>query len=148
VTNREDLAQLPVIRKVALIDLQTPEAPFGGLNATAVNGMTRLFMSPGPIAESQGRWNDFSRFAWPLFAAGFRAGVVVYNCFSYHLTPASMMFDSAAQALGCAVFPEGIGQTEQQVAAMVHFKPVGYAGTPDFLKVILEKGDELGADLS
>jgi phenylacetate-CoA ligase len=148
VTNREDWTQLPVIRKVALIDLQTPEGPFGGLNATAVNGMARLFMSPGPIAESQGRRDDFSRFAWSLFAAGFRAGDVVESCFSYHLTPASMMFDSAAQALGCAVFPEGISQTEQQVAATVHFKPVGDGGTPDFLQIILEKGDELDADLS
>jgi phenylacetate-CoA ligase len=83
-----------------------------------------------------------------LFAAGFRAGDRVHNCFSYHFTPAGMMFDSGAHALGCAVFLGGIGQTEQQVAAMIHFQPSAYVGTPDFLKIILEKGDELSADLS
>ena len=135
-------------RKAELMDLQTPDAPFGGLNATPVGEMARLFMSPGPIAEPQGRGADFWRVARALYAVGFRAGDRVHNCFSYHFTPAGMMFDAGAQALGCAVFPGGIGQTEQQVAAMAHFRPVGYAGTPDFLKIILEKGDELGADLS
>ena len=148
VTSREALAQLPVTRKGELIERQTPDAPFGGLNATAVGDMARLFLSPGPIAEPQGRRDDFWRVARALFAAGFRAGDRVHNCFSYHFTPAGMMFDSGAHALGCAVFPGGIGQTEQQVAAMVHFQPSAYAGTPDFLKIILEKGDELSADLS
>lgn len=148
VTNREALAALPVLRKGELIDRQTPDAPFGGLNATPVGDLARLFISPGPIAEPQGRGADFWRVARALYAAGFRAGDRVHNCFSYHFTPAGMMFDSGAQAIGCAVFPGGIGQTELQVAAMQHFQPSGYAGTPDFLKIILEKGDELGADLS
>ena len=148
VTSREALAALPVTRKGELIERQNPAAPFGDLNATPVGELARLFLSPGPIAEPQGRRGDFWRVARALFAAGFRAGDRVHNCFSYHFTPAGMMFDSGAQALGCAVFPGGIGQTELQVAAMVHFQPSAYAGTPDFLKIILEKGDELGADLS
>jgi len=148
ITSREALATLPVTRKGALIERQTPDAPFGGLNATPVEGMERLFLSPGPIAEPQGRRPDFWRIARALFAAGFRAGDRVHNCFSYHFTPAGMMFDSGAAAIGCPVFPGGIGQTEQQVAAMVHFQPAAYAGTPDFLKIILEKADELGADLT
>ena len=148
ITSRDALATLPVTRKGALIERQTLDAPFGGLNATPVEGMERLFLSPGPIAEPQGRRPDFWRIARALFAAGFRAGDRVHNCFSYHFTPAGMMFDSGAAAIGCPVFPGGIGQTEQQVAAMVHFQPAAYAGTPDFLKIILEKADELGADLS
>ncbi len=148
VTSREALAALPVTRKSELIERQTPGAPLGGLNATPIEGLARFFISPGPIAEPQGRRGDFWRIARALFAAGFRKGDRVHNCFSYHFTPAGMMFDSGAIELGCVVFPGGIGQTEQQVAAMVHFKPSAYAGTPDFLKIILEKGDEIGADLS
>lgn len=148
VSSRTALAALPLIRKSELINLQSPTSPFGGLNATPLSGLARLFLSPGPIAEPQGRREDFWRISRALFAAGFRRGDIVHNCFSYHFTPAGMMFDSAAQALGCSVFPGGIGQTEQQVAAMAHFKPNAYAGTPDFLKIILEKGDELGVDLS
>jgi phenylacetate-CoA ligase len=148
VTNRGALAALPVTRKGELVDLQAATPPFGGLNATAPGEMARLFHSPGPIAEPEGRRKDFWRLARPLFAAGFRPGDVVHNCFSYHFTPAGFMFDSAAQALGCAVFPGGVGQTELQVGAIVHYRPVGYAGTPDFLKIILEKADELGADIS
>ena len=148
VTSREALAALPVTRKGELLRLQTPEAPLGDLNATPIEGLARFFISPGPIAEPQGRRGDFWRIARALFAAGFRNGDRVHNCFSYHFTPAGMMFDSGAIELGCVVFPGGIGQTEQQVAAMAHFKPSAYAGTPDFLKIILEKGDELGADLS
>ena len=148
VTSREALAALPVTRKGELIERQTPDAPLGGLNATPIEGLARFFISPGPIAEPQGRGGDFWRVARALFAAGFRKGDRVHNCFSYHFTPAGMMFDSGASELGCVVFPGGIGQTEQQVAAMAHFRPSAYAGTPDFLKIILEKGDELGTDLS
>ena len=148
VTSRNALATLPVTRKAELIERQTPDAPLGGLNATPIEGLARFFISPGPIAEPQGCGGDFWRIARALFAAGFRKGDRVHNCFSYHFTPAGMMFDSGASELGCVVFPGGIGQTEQQVAAMAHFRPSAYAGTPDFLKIILEKGDELGADLS
>tara|TARA_Y100001934_G_scaffold40163_1_gene47846 strand:+ start:29037 stop:30269 length:1233 start_codon:yes stop_codon:yes gene_type:complete len=148
ITSREALATVPVTRKGELIKRQRPDAPFGGLNATPVNEMKRFYLSPGPIAEPQGRRPDFWRVARALFAAGFRAGDRVHNCFSYHFTPAGMMFDSGASALGCPVFPGGVGQTDQQVAAILHFQPTGYAGTPDFLKIILERADELGADLS
>ena len=148
VASRAALAALPVTRKNELVELQQSSPPFGGLNATAPGEMARLFHSPGPIAEPEGRRPDFWRLARPLFAAGFRPGDIVHNCFSYHFTPAGFMFDSAAQALGCAVFPGGVGQTELQVAAIAHYRPVGYAGTPDFLKIILEKADELDADVS
>ena len=148
VTSRSELAALPVTRKYELIERQTPDAPLGGLNAAPIEELARVFISPGPIAEPQGRGSDFWRFSRALFAAGFRKGDRVHNCFSYHFTPAGMMFDSGAQALGCVVFPGGVGQTEQQVTAMLHFRPHAYAGTPDFLKIILEKGDKMGADLS
>jgi phenylacetate-CoA ligase len=110
--------------------------------------MARIFSSPGPIYEPEGWRPDYWRFARALHANGFRRGDVLHNCFSYHFTPAGMMLESGAHALGCAVFPAGVGNTEQQVHAIAHVRPVGYSGTPDFLKVILDKGDEVGADLS
>ena len=148
ITSREALAQLPVTRKSELIELQASNPPFGGLNATPVGQMARLFLSPGPIAEPEGRKADFWRMGRALFASGFRAGDIIQNCFSYHMTPAGFLFDAAARAVGCAVIPGGIGQTEQQCQMIAHFRPVGYAGTPDFLKIILAKADELGTDAS
>jgi len=118
------------------------------LNATPVGQMARLFMSPGPIAEPEGTKADFWRMGRALFAAGFRAGDIIHNCFSYHLTPAGFLFDAAARAVGCAVIPGGVGQTDLQVQAIAHFRPDGYAGTPDFLKLLLAKADELGTDIS
>ena len=148
VTSRAVLAKLPVTRKSALLALQKERPPFGGLAATPPRQLARIFMSPGPIYEPEGKRADYWRIARALFAAGFRTGDLIHNCFSYHLTPAGAMFEGGAQALGCAVIPGGTGQTELQVRAISDLRPAGYAGTPSFLRIILEKGRELGADLS
>jgi len=118
------------------------------MTAVATGALGRVFSSPGPIYDPQGARGDFWRMGRALFAAGFRRGDLVHNTFSYHFTPAGMMMDLGAQAIGCAVFPAGIGQTELQVAAIADLKPDGYTGTPSFLKILLEKADELKADAS
>jgi phenylacetate-CoA ligase len=148
VTNRAALARLPITRKSDLMSLQKGNPPFGGLTAVPMNRLGRVYSSPGPIYDPQGRHGDFFRFGRALFAAGFRAGDLVHNTFSYHFTPAGFMMDMAAQAVGCTVFPAGVGQTEMQVAAIADLKPRGYAGTPSFLKIILEKAQELRVDVS
>ena len=143
ITTRAALAQLPVTRKSELIELQRAKKPFGGLNATPAGGLARIFMSPGPIYDPEGRRPDFWHAARTLHAAGFRAGDVVLNCFSYHLTPAGSMLETGLHHLGCAVIPGGVGQTEMQARAIADLEPSGYVGTPSFLKLILEKCDEL-----
>jgi phenylacetate-CoA ligase len=148
VTSRAALARLPVTRKSDLIALQGKTPPFGGLAAIAPGNVARIFMSPGPIYEPEGRARDFWRLARALYAAGLRGGEVLHNSFSYHLTPAGAMLESAAQALGCAVIPGGVGQTELQCRAIADLRPSAYVGTPSFLKILLGKGKELGADLS
>lgn len=148
VHSRAALARLPVTRKSDLIELQKLAPPFGGLNATALAGLSRVFASPGPIYDPEGRGQDWWRFSRVLFAAGFTSGDLVHNTFSYHFTPAGFMLEGAAQKLGCPVFPAGIGQTDMQVQAIVDLKPAAYVGTPSFLRIILEKGDALGADVS
>ena len=148
VATRAALAKLPVTRKSALMDLQKALPPFGGLNATPASGLARIFASPGPIYDPEGRRPDFWRTARSLFAAGFRAGDIVLNCYSYHLTPAGSMFETGLHHLGCAVIPGGVGQTEMQARVIAELKPSGYVGTPSFLKLILEKCDELGTDSS
>jgi phenylacetate-CoA ligase len=147
VVSREALAQIPVTRKSALIDLQVADRPFGGFAATRWGEARRVFASPGPICEPEGAAADYWRLARALFAAGFRRGDLIHNCFSYHFTPAGSMLETGAHALGCTVFPGGVGQTELQVQAMADLKPDGYVGTPSFLKIILEKADELGVRL-
>ena len=146
VASRAALAQLPVTRKSQLHDLQHARPPFGGLEATSISGLARVFMSPGPIYDPEGRRPDFWQSARTLHAAGFRAGDVALNCFSYHLTPAGSMFETGLHHLGCAVIPGGTGQTEMQARVIADLKPSGYVGTPSFLKIILEKCDELGLD--
>ena len=147
INTRAALAQLPVLRKHALIELQKQQKPFGGLTATAMNGLGRVFSSPGPIYDPEGRAADWWRFARSLYAAGFRAGELVHNTFSYHFTPAGFMVEGGAQKIGCCVFPAGIGQTEMQVAAIADLRPAAYVGTPSFLKIIIDKADELKADI-
>jgi len=147
VASRAALAALPVTRKSDLIELQRAEPPFGGLTATAPRDMARLFLSPGPIADPEGKGADWWRFARALFAAGFRKRDIVHNCFSYHFTPAGSMFETAARALGCAVVAGGTGQTEMQVEAIAHFAADGFAGTPDFLKIVLDKATDMGVKL-
>jgi phenylacetate-CoA ligase len=148
VTTREALAALPVTRKSALMGLQAASRPFGGLNATPVGGLARVFVSPGPLYDPEGRRPDFWRTARSLFAAGFREGDLVLNCYSYHLTPAGSMFETGLHRLGCAVIPGGVGQTELQARVVADLKPSGYVGTPSFLKLLLEKCEELGVDAS
>lgn len=148
VGSRAALARLPVTRKSALMDMQRAELPFGGLNATPASGLARIFVSPGPIYDPEGRRPDFWRAARGLFAAGFRPGDVVLNCYSYHLTPAGSMFETGLHRVGCAVIPGGVGQTEMQARVIADLRPAGYVGTPSFLKLILEKCDELGVDSS
>ena len=147
VTSRADLAALPVVRKSELMERQRAEPPFGGLAAVPAGRLARLFMSPGPIFDPEGERADYWRLGRALFAAGFLAGDIIHNCFAYHLTPAGSMVEGAARAMGCAVIPGGTGQTELQLRAIEHLKPQGYAGTPSFLRIILEKGGETGADL-
>lgn len=142
------LAALPVTRKSELVELQKQDPPLGGLNAVAVGQLGRVFSSPGPIYDPQGRAGDYWRFGRALWAAGFRPGDLLHNTFSYHFTPAGFMLDLAAQAIGCPVFPAGTGQTELQLQAIADLKPSGYGGTPSFLKILLEKADELRCDTS
>ena len=143
VRSRAALARLPVTRKSELPQLQKADPPFGGLTATPASGLARIFMSPGPIFDPEGRRPDYWRTARTLFAAGFRPGDVVLNCFSYHLTPAGSMLETGLHHLGCAVIPGGVGQTELQAQAIGQLAPSGYVGTPSFLKLIVEKCDEL-----
>jgi phenylacetate-CoA ligase len=148
IRSRAALARLPLTRKSDLGELQKAAPPLGGLNATPVAELARLFASPGPIYEPQGRGPDWFRAGRAMYAAGFRAGDIVANTFSYHFTPAGSMMESGALALGCTVVPTGIGQTEMQVAVISSLKVTAYAGTPSFLKLIVEKADELKADIS
>ena len=143
----EALAALPVVRKSELIEMQKQRRPFGGLAAAGWGRLGRVFSSPGPIYEPEGRGADYWRTARALYAAGFRAGDLVHNSFSYHMTPGAWILEAGATALGCTVFPAGVGQTEQQVAAMADLQPNAYVGTPSFLRILLEKADELGIRL-
>lgn len=148
ITSRAALAQLPVTYKSDLIEAQAANPPFGGLNATPAGQMAHLFLSPGPIAEGDGTSFDWWRGARSLFAAGFRKGDIITNTFSYHFTPGAWLTDHSARALGCAVFPGGVGQTERQVEAINWYKINGFIGTPDFLKIVMDKANELGTDIS
>ncbi len=144
----EALASLPVTRKADLIERQKTDMPFGGLATGSPGSMRRVYSSPGPIYEPEGHVEDYWRMGRALYAAGFRRGDLVHNTFSYHFTPAGFMMESGAQAIGCGVFAAGIGQTELQVAAIADLKPTAYAGTPSFLKILLEKAAENGSDAS
>ena len=150
ITSRQALAKLPVIRKHELLERQKALRAekgdvFGGFSAIGFGeAMPRIFASPGPIYEPEGRAKDYWRMARAIYAAGFRRGELIHNCFSYHLVPAGSMMETGAHALGCTVFAGGTGQTEQQVQAMAELQPAGYIGTPSFLKIILEKAAEMG----
>jgi phenylacetate-CoA ligase len=148
VTSRASLATLPVMRKSDLATLQKAHPPFGGLNTTAPGRVRRLLMSPGPIFEPEGEGADWWGAARALHAAGFRAGHIVHNSFAYHLTPGGFILESGAHALGCAVIPGGVGNTEQQLDAIAHYRAEGYVGTPDFLKILLDTAQSTGKDAS
>jgi len=154
VNSRAALARLPVTRKHELFDRQKALRerggdPFGGFSAI-VRGpkMRRIYSSPGPIYEPEGTAADYWRAARAMFAAGFRAGDLVHNSFSYHMTPGAFIMESGAHALGCTVFPAGVGQTEQQLQAVLELKPQAYMGTPSFLRILVEKAAETGTDIS
>jgi phenylacetate-CoA ligase len=160
VRERADLARIPVLRKSELLQIQLesrmrgahvePDGArrvFGGFSTIGWGQARRVFASPGPIYEPESARPDYWRFARALHAAGLRQGNLVFNCFSYHFTPAGSMMETAAHALGCTVFPGGVGQTEQQVRAMADLAPDAYTGTPSFLRIILEKADAMGVAL-
>jgi len=147
VRSRAALAKLPVLRKSALPALQKETPPFGGFNVTPPGKAKRLFMSPGPIFEPEGQRGDYNA-ARALFAAGVRELDVVLNCFSYHLTPGAFILEAGAHALGCAVIPGGVGNTEAQLDAIVQLRPSGYVGTPDFLKILLDAAEKTAKDAS
>jgi phenylacetate-CoA ligase len=159
ITSRAALARVPVTRKHELLERQQAAReggaadPFGGFSAIGWRAMAaarharRVYQSPGPIYEPEGQGTDYWRTARALQAAGFTAGDLVHVSFSYHLTPGAWIMDSGALALGCTVFPGGTGNTEQQLQAMQHLKPDAYAGTPSFLRILLEKAAESGVQL-
>ena len=148
---RAALAKLPVIRKYELLAQQQAQRAthvFGGFAAIGFGkAMPRVFASPGTIYEPEGARADYWRMARAIYAAGFREGELIHNCFSYHFTPAGSMMETGAHAIGCTVFAGGTGQTEQQVQAMAELQPAGYIGTPSFLKIVLEKAAEMGVAL-
>src|SRR5690606_29777961 len=138
----------PVLRKTDLMEMQAKEPPFGGFAHPAQLAGGRVFLSPGPIWEPQGLSADPAQAARAFFAAGARAGDIVHNAFSYHMTPGGFMMDHGARALGCTVFPAGTGNTDMQVEAAAALRPSAFAGTPDFLKVMLDRAAETGKDLT
>ncbi|RZN30335.1 AMP-binding protein [Bradyrhizobium sp. Leo121] len=148
ITSRAALARLPVLRKSELPALHRAAPPFGGFVAGPPGSFARLFTSPGPIFEPEAAQGDAWRGARALFAAGFRPGDVVLNTFSYHLTPGGFIFDTSARALGCAVIPAGPGNTEQQFELIEAYRPIGYSGTPDFLKILLDAAASARRDVS
>ena len=148
VSGRAALAKLPLLRKSDLPTLQRASPPFGGFNVISPREAKRLMVSPGPIFELEGQAEDVGGAARALHAAGIRKGDIVHNAFSYHLTPGGWMLEAGAHALGCAVIPGGIGNTEQQIAAIAHLRPSAYVGTPDFLKILLDTAQKSGQDVS
>jgi phenylacetate-CoA ligase len=148
VSSRSALAKLPLLRKSMLKDLQAKNPPFGGFAASPTEALGRIFMSPGPIFEPEGRGEDWWRSARTLYAAGFRKGDIVHNTFAYHLTPGAWIFEAGARALGCTVVAAGPGNTEQQLDLIEHLKPTAYVGVPDYLKILLDKAKDAGKDAS
>ena len=148
IKDRSLLARLPVTRKSEMGKAQAKVPPLGGYTDLKGRRLPRVFASPGAIFEPQADSENFWRLARALYAAGCREGDLVYNTFSYHFTPAGFMLESGAHALGCTVFPAGVGQTELQVQAMAHLRPHFYVGTPSFLKILLDKAKEMKADVS
>ena len=152
VDSRAALAKLPVTRKGDLQARQRAQLPadaLGGFSALVRGaGMPHIFASPGPVYEPEGSTRDYWRVGRAMYAAGFRAGDLVHNAFSYHMTPGAFIMESGAHAIGCTVFPAGTGQTEQQLQAIRELRPAAYAGTPSFLRILVEKAQEAGSDIA
>ena len=147
VKSRADLPKLPITRKSDLSEIQKKDPPLAGMTNIAPTNFLRLFQSPGPAYEPEAEGRDWWRLGRAMYAAGIRPGDIIHNTFSYHLTPAGMMVEAGARAIGCTVFPAGTGQTDQQIQAIAHLRPSAYTGTPSFLKIILDKAAEQGADV-
>lgn len=145
IASAEALADLPLTRKSELSERQAAKRPLGGMNGWPLARFAHFYQSPGPIYEGDAASKDYWRMGRALWAAGLRAGQIVHNSFSYHLTPAGMMVEMGAAAIGCPVVPGGTGNTELQVKAIADLKPRAYAGTPSFLKILLERAKESGA---
>ncbi len=148
INSRDALSQLPTTRKSDLAVHQKKQRPLGGLNAVPIHQLKHIFSSPGGVYEPDDYGDNYWRFARAMWAAGLRQGDIVHNTYSYHLTPAAMLVESGAHAIGCPVFPGGVGNTEAQLQAISDVQPTFYAGTPSFLRILLEKGKELGFDTS
>ena len=148
ITSRATLAKLPVLRKSDIAELQKKNPPFGGLSTKPAGTFGRLLMSPGPIFEPQAEGADGYGAARACYAAGFRRDDIIHNSFAYHLTPGGFILESGCHVLGCAIIPGGVGNTDQQLEAIAHYKPSGYVGTPDFLKVLLDAAGKTGKDAS
>ena len=152
ITSRQALATLPVTRKSELLELQKASKPgdvFGGFSSLLRGpNMPRVFSSPGPIYEPEGTAKDYWRAGRAMYAAGFRSGDLAHNSFSYHMTPGAFIMESGLHAVGCTVFPAGIGQTDQQLEAVAALRPDGYTGTPSFLRILVEKAIETGSNIS
>ncbi len=144
----EDLQKIPVIRKDNLVEIQAQDPPFGGLLAVPPSSLKRIFQSPGPIYDPQGEEEDYWNWKEPLEAAGFNAEDVVINTFSYHLSPAGIMFDEGLEVIGSTVIPTGVGNTELQVRIINDLGVTGFIGTPSFLMTLLKKSKELGTKFS
>ncbi len=144
----KDLPRVPVLRKAELPELQRHSPPFGGLLAVPVESLRRIFVSPGPIYDPIGPAPDYWRLARAFYAGGFRRGDIVLNTFAYHLTPAGAMCEDALTALGCAVIPGGVGNTDTQVKLIHDLQATGYTGTPSFLATLLERAGEMGLDVA
>ena len=148
IDSRAALAKLPVLRKSELLERQRQAPPFAGVNTVEIATLARIFHSPGPMYAPQADRPDFARMSRAMRAAGFRKGALVHVSFAYHFTPGAWMMDSGARALGCPIFPAGTGNTELQARTIAELRPAAYAGTPSFLKIILDEGAKLGLDLS
>ncbi len=147
IEEEEDLSKIPVLRKEHLPSIQKQSLPFGNLTTLEAQRMIRIFMSPGPIYDPQAEEGDFWRFGEALQAAGFGPGDIVQNTFSYHLSPAGFMFDSALRSLGCTVIPAGVGNTDLQLQLMQECAVTGYVGTPSFLATLLSRAEESGLNI-
>ncbi len=148
VTSRGDLAKLPITRKSDLHELQRKNPPLAGMTTVAPSNLRRIYQSPGPTYDAEAAGKDWWGLGRSMYAAGMRPGDIVHNSFSYHLTPAAMMVEGGAEAIGCAVIPGGTGQTDQQAQAMADIGATAYAGTPSFLKILLDRAREMGLDVS
>jgi len=148
IKSREKLALIPVLRKAELMEAQNKKPPFGGFANTSLLDGSRIFMSPGPVWEPQAPGIDPWMAARSFFAAGIRKGDLVHNSLSYHMTPGAFILDEGARAMGARIFPAGVGNTQMQVEAAAFIRPDAYAGTPDYLKTILDKAEEMDKDLS